>query len=144
MARYTNKIDSKGRVFIPSKLRDSIGKSIVVTLSLDAGYLSVYTEERFNSIRGQFESLNSMDPKVRRVMRLIVGESLICELDSQGRVSISSELWEHISAKPTEEICIIDLGDKLEICSKAFYEEKKEELSSVLDLDLTQYNVTGL
>ncbi len=144
MARYTNKIDSKGRVFIPSKLRDSIGKSIVVTLSLDAGYLSVYTEERFNSIRGQFESLNSMDPKVRRVMRLIVGESLICELDSQGRVSISSELWEHISAKPTEEICIIDLGDKLDICSKAFYEEKKEELSSVLDLDLTQYNVTGL
>jgi len=144
MARYTNKIDSKGRVFIPSKLRDSIGKSIVVTLSLDTGYLSVYTEERFNNIRNQFESLNSMDPNVRRVMRLIVGESLVCELDSQGRVSISSELWEHISAKPTEEICIIDLGDKLDICSKAFYEEKKEELSSVLDLDLTQYNVTGL
>ena len=118
MARYTNKIDSKGRVFVPSKLRDSMGKSIVVTLSLDSGYLSV--------------------------SRLIIGEALVCDLDSQGRISISSELWEHIGAEPAEEISIIDLGDKLDICSKSFYEKKKEELSSVLDLDLTGYNVTGL
>lgn len=121
-----------------------MGKSIVVTLSLDKGYLSVYTEERFAHIRQQFEALNSMDPKVRSVMRLIIGEALVCELDSQGRISVSSELWEHIQAGPSEEISIIDLGDKLDICSKAFYEKKKEELSSVMDLDLTEYNVTGL
>jgi len=144
LARYTNKIDSKGRVFVPSKLRDSMGKSIVVTLSLDKGYLSVYTEERFAHIRQQFESLNSIDPKVRRVMRLIIGEALVCDLDSQGRISVSSELWEHIETGASEEISIIDLGDKLDICSKTFYEKKKEELSSVMDLDLTEYNVTGL
>jgi len=144
MARYTNKIDSKGRVFVPSKLRDSMGQSIVVTLSLDKGYLSAYTEERFDHIRKQFEALNSMDPQVRSVMRLIIGESLVCDLDSQGRISVSSELWEHIGVGPSEEISIIDLGDKLDICSKAFYEKKKEELSSVMDLDLTAYNVTGL
>lgn len=144
MARYTNKIDSKGRVFVPSKLRDSMGKSIVVTLSLDSGYLSAYTEERFSHIRNQFEALNSMDPQVRRVIRLIIGEALVCDLDTQGRISVSSELWEHIGAQPTEEISIIDLGDKLDICSKSFYERKKEELSSILDLDLTGYNVTGL
>jgi MraZ protein len=144
LARYTNKVDSKGRIFVPSKLRDSMGKSIVVTLSLDKGYLSVYTEERFAHIRQQFEALNSMDPKVRRVMRLIIGEALPCELDSQGRISVSSELWEHIESGPSEEISIIDLGDKLDICSKTFYDRKKEELSSVMDLDLTEYNVTGL
>ncbi len=144
MARYTNKIDSKGRVFVPSKLRDSMGKSLVVTLSLDSGYLSVYTEERFANIRRQFEALNSMDPKVRSVTRLIIGEALNCDLDSQGRISVSSELWEHIGTGPSEEISIIDLGDKLDICSKKFYEKKKEALSSVMDLDLTEYNVTGL
>lgn len=144
MARYTNKIDSKGRVFVPSKLRDSMGKSLVVTLSLDSGYLSVYTEERFANIRRQFEALNSMDPKVRSVTRLIIGEALNCDLDSQGRISVSSELWEHIGTGPSEEISIIDLGDKLDICSKTFYEKKKEALSSVMDLDLTEYNVTGL
>jgi MraZ protein len=144
MARYTNKIDTKGRVFVPSKLRDSMGKSIVVTLSLDSGYLSAYTEERFSRIREQFEALNSMDPQVRRVIRLIIGEALVCELDAQGRISISTELWDHIGVQGSEEICIIDLGDKLDICAKTFYERKKEELSSVMDLDLTGYNVTGL
>lgn len=144
MARYTNKIDAKGRVFVPSKLRDSMGATIVVTLSLDRGYLSAYTQERFSHIRKQFEALNSMDPQVRKVIRMIMGEALSCDLDSQGRISISSELWEHIGALPCEEISIIDLGDKLDICSKAYYERKKEELSSITDLDLTGYNVTGL
>lgn len=144
MARFTNKIDVKGRVFVPSKLRESLGGNVVVTLSLDSGYLSVYTESRFQNIREQFERLNSMDPKVRRVMRLIVGEALPCEIDSQGRISVSSELWEHIAVRPGDEISIINIGDKLDICGKHFYEKKKEELSAVMELDLTEYNVTGL
>ncbi len=144
MARYTNKIDSKGRVFVPAKLRESMGQCIVITISLDKGYLSAYTEERFQTIKKQFEALNSMDPRVRQVMRLLIGEALTCELDGQGRISVSSELWDHIGASPSEEICIIDLGDKLDICTKTYYEQKKEELSSVMDLDLTGYNVTGL
>ena len=144
MARFTNKVDVKGRVFIPSKLRDSLGRNVVVTLSLDSGYLSVYTDARFRKIREQFEALNSMDPRVRRVMRLIVGEALPCDVDSQGRISISDELWDHIGAKPGEEVSIINIGDKLDICAKDFYEREKTELSSVMELDLTEYNVTGL
>ncbi len=144
MARFTNKVDAKGRFFLPAKLRENMGSRIVVTLSLDKGYLSVYTEERFSHIRRQIESLNSMDPQVRRVTRYIIGEALTCDLDAQGRVSVSSELWEHIGTGPLEEISIIDIGDKLDICSKTFYDQKKEELSSVMDLDLTGYNVTGL
>jgi MraZ protein len=144
MARYTNKIDDKGRVFIPSKLRESLGRHVVVTLCLDNGYLSVYTDDRFRRIREQFEELNSMDSKVRRVMRLIVGEALSCEIDSQGRISVSSELWEHIGVHQGDEVSIINIGDKLDICGKTFYEKKKEELSAVMELDLTEYNVTGL
>ena len=144
MARFTNKIDVRGRIFIPSKLRESLGRNVVVTLSLDGGYLSVYTDDRFRRIREQFEDLNSMDPKVRRVMRLIVGEALPCDVDSQGRISVSDELWGHIGTKPGDEVSIINIGDKLDICSKNFYEREKAELSSVMELDLTGYNVTGL
>ncbi|NLW89758.1 MAG: hypothetical protein GXY43_08610 [Clostridiaceae bacterium] len=144
MARFTNKIDVKGRVFLPSKLRDTLGRNVVVTLSLDEGFLSVYTDSRFRRIREQFEQLNSMDPKVRRVTRLIVGEALSCDVDAQGRISVSSELWDHIGVKPGEEVCIVNIGDKLDLCAKEFYERKKAELSSVMELDLTEYNVTGL
>jgi len=144
MARFTNKVDVKGRVFIPAKLREILGRNVAVTLSLDSGYLSVYTDARFRRIREQFEDLNSMDAKVRRVMRLIVGEALPCDIDNQGRISVSEELWQHIGVRPGDEVCIINIGDKLDICAKEFYEKKKAELSSIMELDLTEYNVTGL
>jgi bifunctional DNA-binding transcriptional regulator/antitoxin component of YhaV-PrlF toxin-antitoxin module len=39
MARYTHTIDAKGRVFIPARLRDELGKILVVTQNIDDGYL---------------------------------------------------------------------------------------------------------
>lgn len=144
VARSTGKIDSKGRVVIPAKLREELGPNIVVTLSLDDGYLSAYTAERFSRIKTQFEELNSMDPEVREVTRYLVGESLPCEIDGQGRVLISSELWEHINAANGDEISIVEYGDKLEICTKSFYEQRKEKKSDIMNLDLRKYDVRGL
>jgi len=69
MARFTHTIDAKGRVFVPARLRDSIGASLVVTLSLDEGYLSAYTPENFRQIREQIAQLSGTDPAVRRLKR---------------------------------------------------------------------------
>ncbi len=82
--------------------------------------------ENFRGIRDQINQLSGTDPAVRRFKRAL-GEAMVCELDSQGRISISEELWSHIQVKPGEEICFIDMFDKLEICSKAFYQQQKEE-----------------
>ncbi|MBP8989726.1 MAG: division/cell wall cluster transcriptional repressor MraZ [Clostridia bacterium] len=144
MARYTHTIDAKGRVFVPARLRGTIGATLIVTLSLDDGYLSAYTPEQFQKIREQINQLSGTDPAVRRLKRLIIGEAMICELDSQGRISISDELWSHIHVKRGDEICFIDMFDKLEICSKSFYEKQKEEQGSLSGVDLTRFDVKGL
>jgi hypothetical protein len=80
-------------------LRDSIGASLVVTLSLDEGYLSAYTPENFRQIREQIAQLSGTDPAVRRLKRLIIGEAMPCDLDGQGRISVSDELWAQIGVK---------------------------------------------
>ncbi|MGI6327088.1 MAG: division/cell wall cluster transcriptional repressor MraZ [Saccharofermentanales bacterium] len=144
MARFTHIIDAKGRVFVPARLRESIGGSLIVTLSLDDGYLSAYTPENFRGIRDQINQLSGTDPAVRRFKRAILGEAMVCELDSQGRISISEELWSHIQVKPGEEICFIDMFDKLEICSKAFYQQQKEEQGSLSEVDLSRFDVKGI
>ena len=144
MARYTHTIDAKGRVFVPARLRGTIGASLVVTLSLDDGYLSAYTPEQFHLIREQISQLSGTDPAVRRLKRLIIGEAMTCELDSQGRISISDELWSQIKVGRGDEICFIDMFDKLEICSKAFYELNREEQGSLAGVDLTRFDVKGL
>lgn len=144
MARYTHTVDAKGRVFVPARLRDSIGASLIVTLSLDEGYLSAYTPEAFRAIRDQISQLSGTDPAVRRLKRTIIGEAMPCELDSQGRISVSDELWAAITVRPGSEICFIDMFDKLEICAKSFYDTHKTEQRSLASDDLTRFDVRGL
>jgi len=144
MARFTHTIDAKGRVFVPARLRDSLGASLIVTLSLDDGYLSAYTPENFRLIRDQISQLSGTDPAVRLLKRSIIGEAMACDLDSQGRISISDELWSHINVRPGDEICFIDMFDKLEICSRSFYQKQKEEQGSLAGVDLSRFDVKGI
>jgi MraZ protein len=144
MARFTHTIDAKGRVFVPARLRDSIGATLIVTLSLDEGYLSAYTPENFRQIREQIGQLSGTDPAVRRLKRTIIGEAMPCDLDAQGRISVSDELWVRIGVNAGEEICFIDMFDKLEICAKSFYDSQKKEQRSLAQMDLTRFDVRGL
>jgi MraZ protein len=144
MARYTHTLDAKGRIFVPARLRDSIGASLIVTLSLDEGYLSAYTPENFRQIREQIGKLSGTDPAVRRLKRLIIGEAMTCDLDAQGRISVSDELWAHIGVKAGDEVCFIDMFDKLELCAKSFYDQQKQEERSLAQLDLSRFDVRGL
>ena len=133
MARYTHTIDAKGRVFVPARLREEVGRTLVITLNIDDGYLSGYTPERFADIRRQLEQLSGTDPAARRLRRAIIGEAMACELDSQGRISVSMELWSFIGVKP---------GD--EICSKAFFDAQQAEQGSLSEVDLSGFDVRGL
>jgi MraZ protein len=144
MARFTHTIDAKGRVFVPARLREGMGSSLIVTLSLDDGYLSAYSPENFRLIRDQINQLSGTDLAVRRLKRSIIGEAMPCEMDAQGRISISDELWSHIQVKPGDEVCFIDMFDKLEICSKTFYQQQKEEQGSLSSVDLSKFDVKGI
>ncbi|MBQ7274221.1 MAG: hypothetical protein IJR15_02075 [Clostridiales bacterium] len=143
MARDTKKIDAKGRFFIPTKHKEGLGEELVVTNSLDTGYLSVYPAVNFRKIADQLGKLNSMDAKVRKLKREIIGEALECTVDSQGRIKVSDELWERIGAKPGDEICVFDVDGKLDICTKAHYDEEDHDISSIEGLETT-YFVEGL
>ena len=65
MARFINKMDAKGRIFIPAKLRDQIGSPMFVTLNQDKGYLSIYSNDRFQGIVEQFSKIPMTNPKIR-------------------------------------------------------------------------------
>lgn len=144
MARYAHTSDAKGRIFIPAKLRDSLGRSVVVTKSLDQGYLAVYTEDQFDSVREQILNLAGTDANARRMRREIVGEAIACNMDGQGRISISEELWSEIGVKAGDDVYVIDMGAGLEICGKRFFEDQKARVLPITETDLSQYDVKGI
>ncbi|MBR3082647.1 MAG: hypothetical protein IKH06_07340 [Clostridiales bacterium] len=143
MARDIKKIDAKGRFFIPAKQREQLGDEVVVTNSLDKGYLCVYSKEHFAHIAEQIRKLNSMDSKVRTIKRAIIGEAAEVSVDAQGRIAVSAELWERIAAKAGDEICVFNDDGKLDVCAKSFYDNEDHDLSNIEGLE-TDYYVEGL
>ena len=143
VARDIKKIDAKGRFFIPAKQREQLGDEVVVTNSLDKGYLCVYSKARFDHIAEQIRKLNYLNPKVRIISRAIIGEACEVTVDSQGRIAVSAELWERAFAKAGDEICVFNDAGKLDICAKSFYDNEDHDLSNIEGLE-TDYYVDGL
>lgn len=144
MARYSHSTDSKGRVFIPSKLRDTMGKTLYVTRAIDDNYLVIYTEAAYYKIRDDIEKLPSLDPIVRRLRREIIGETVQCNMDSQGRITISEELWSLIGVEAGDNVSLSDVSSAIEVCSQEFYEQSRKTLGSLSELDFSRYDVHGI
>lgn len=144
MARFFHTIDQKGRVIVPVRVRNNLDGVLYVTPSLDEGYLSAYNSTQFNSILEQLSEQSGTDPEFRRFRRDFLGAAIACELDAQGRIILSTELLDEIGVSPGEEVCFIDMFEKVEICSKRFYEETQAGKSKLSEMDLSKFNVKGI
>ena len=75
--KYQHTVDPKGRLFVPSKLRDALGEAFYVTLGLDH-CLSAYTQEDWDAIQEKYRSL-PLSQQSR--MRFFFANAAKCEPD---------------------------------------------------------------
>ena len=133
MGEYHHSIDSKGRLIIPSKVRDGLGENFIVTRGLD-GCLFLYPKIEWDKKIEKFKELPDTKDK-RQFMRIFLSGATICEYDKQGRINIPNPLIEF--AKLEKDCIIIGVDEKLEIWSKERWEEfianNEENLSDIAD-----------
>ena len=133
MGEYHHSIDSKGRIIIPSKVRDDLGENFIVTRGLD-GCLFLYPKNEWDRIITKYKELPDTKDK-RQFMRIFLSGATICEYDKQGRINIPNPLIEF--AKLEKDCIIIGVDEKLEIWSKECWEEfianNEENLSDIAD-----------
>ena len=133
MGEYHHSIDSKGRIIIPSRVRDGLGENFIVTRGLD-GCLFLYPKLEWDKKIEKFKELPDTKDK-RQFMRIFLSGATICEYDKQGRINIPNPLVEF--AKLEKDCIIIGVDEKLEIWSKERWEEfianNEENLSDIAD-----------
>ena len=133
MGEYHHSIDSKGRIIVPSKVRDGLGENFIVTRGLD-GCLFLYPKCEWDKKIEKFKELPDTKDK-RQFMRIFLSGATICEYDKQGRINIPNPLIEF--AKLEKDCIIIGVDEKLEIWSKERWEEfianNEENLSDIAD-----------
>lgn len=133
IGQYNHSIDTKGRIIIPSKVRDNLGDNFIVTRGLD-GCLFVYPKCEWENIIDKYKQLP--DTKNRRhFMRIFLSGATECEYDKQGRINIPKPLVEY--AKLEKDCIIIGVDERLEIWSKerweGFINENEDNLSDIAD-----------
>lgn len=115
MGEYNHTIDAKGRLIVPSKLRESLGEDFVITKGLD-GCLFVYDNAGFRIFEEKLKSLPLTNKDARQFVRFFLAGAANVEIDKQGRVLIPSVLREF--AEITKEAVLVGVGSRIEIWSK--------------------------
>lgn len=116
VGKYRHSVDPKGRLFVPSKLRDELGDAFYVTLGLDH-CLSVYTEAGWQTILEKYEAL----PLAKaRKMRVLFANAAKCEPDKQGRFLIPTDLRDYAGLR--QDVTFIGQGGHAEIWDSEAYD----------------------
>ena len=71
MGEFKHNIDAKGRLIIPSKLREQCGSSVIVTRGFD-GCLALYTQEGWNDYYQKLQMLPKTKKDARNFVRIII------------------------------------------------------------------------
>ena len=84
MGEYRHSLDAKNRLIIPSRFREELGASFVVTRYLE-GCLTVYTNEQWNRIAAKLSAIPLTNKAGRQFSRIFLSKAVECEPDSQGQ-----------------------------------------------------------
>ena len=124
-------LDAKGRMAVPTKVRDPLTSGGTVRLVLTAhpdGCLLLYPQPAWEPIRARVMAFPSLDRQFSVWKRLLVGFAEECELDSAGRLLISPELRDF--AKITRPVMFVGQGSHFEIWDLEIWNAQLESLRS--------------
>lgn len=120
LGEYFHNIDAKGRIILPSKFRSELGERFIVTKGFD-GCLYGYSVEAWKEIEEKIKTLPLVTGKdARNFTRFFFSSAIECEIDTQGRILISSSLREFASLQ--KEVAIIGVSSRIEFWSKDKWE----------------------
>jgi MraZ protein len=137
MGEYNHTIDAKGRLIIPSKFRDELGETFVLTKGLD-GCLSIYPKEEWEEFERKLRTLPLTNKNARTFTRFFIAGATACELDKQGRILVPATLREY--AGLAKDVVLTGNLDRIEVWSK----EKWAENSNYDDMDSIAEGLTEL
>ena len=138
---YEHSLDDKGRLLIPSKLREGLkADSSLYILKGFEGCLSVYNESEFLKLTKECESISFNKKNSRDYLRLVLSSVVELSIDKVGRIQLPSQTLNKFNIK--KEVVIIGVGDHFEIWDlKKFNEyqseanERFEEIAESLEKD---------
>ncbi len=122
---YFHSVDNKGRLIIPTKLRDALGSEFVMSPGTDGNCIYLHSQEAWDE---HMKNITSMDPEkvdVTWLRRYLRSRAMDCTIDSQGRTVIPESMRNQY--KISKDVVIVGNGDRAEIWAASDWEASELE-----------------
>jgi len=126
--KHICKLDSKGRIFIPSKFRKNIEENrIFITRGFDINKcLNIYKIKDWKEFESKLMSLPINNEKARNVLRYYLGLGKEVDVDIKGRIKLPNEMIESIGIN--SKVIALGLGDRIELWADEQYQEMENKM----------------
>lgn len=130
IGEYNHTVDPKKRLALPSKFRDELGSTVVVTRGLDK-CLFVYPLEVWRELARKLGTMPIGEGATRAFVRLMLAGATDAHTDAQGRVLIPDYLKEY--AQLDRDVVIAGLFNRLEIWDQKRWSAYKRDAEKNTD-----------
>lgn len=124
IGEYNHSLDPKGRLIIPSKLRDGLGDDFVITKGLDS-CLFLYPQSEWKLLEDKLKDLPLTSKDARSFIRFFFSGASHSPVDKQGRILIPQNLREYSGL--SKEVSILGVGTRVEIWDRQIWIKYNEE-----------------
>lgn len=121
---YDHSIDNKGRLILPSRIRDVAKAHFVEKFYLTRGLdkcLFMFSEEEWRSVENKFKTMPFTRLDSRRFNRLYFSGAVEVVPDKQGRILLPAYLKDFAQIK--RDVVIIGVSNRVEIWSREAWNE---------------------
>ena len=134
MGEYHHNIDTKGRIIVPSKFRDDLGTTFILTRGLDK-CLFGYPLNEWSILEEKLKALPLTKKDARSFTRFFFAGAIECEVDKQGRINISAPLLQYAGLE--KECVVIGVSNRIEVWSKenweGFFSDSEESFAEIAE-----------
>ncbi len=130
--QFEHAIDDKGRLSIPAKFREALGKEKTLVLTSSDGYIIAFPMKEWRAIEGRIRSNPTFVRERRDFLRYVYSSAEDVAIDPQGRILVSQALRQRVGI--TREVVIIGVMNEIEIWDKGRWAAKLAAAPSPEDL----------
>lgn len=121
---YECKLDAKGRLVLPSRIKSRLpetsGNQVVLMRGMEP-CLVLYSLVEYRKIYSRIAALNEFNEEYRKLQRNFFRRVAEIELDSAGRLLVPKMMMKYASLE--KEVIVVGMGNRVEIWNTKVYDE---------------------